>query len=521
MLVNLLPEKTGKILSDNGSTVALTTGQKAALIDGVEGAGGITFGALVYGSNILTGGTPSVSDYYNASMMGDKAVDGNLSTYWNTQTLYPPHWWKYQLAVAKTVTKLTIQCGHIYGLKNFTLDGSNDGSSWTTVYTGLSAQVTTQQVFTFANTTAYLYYRVYGSDEWGAGNGHRIVEYQMFESTIGSLNFKLDITGGGNAPIHEARYFTTDTDTTKVTIKTSTDGISWTTQTTVAGGAGYLKAVIAAAVRHVSIDHAGDNAPTSYEIEAFTQRCPRPELAGYNIMNYSRRTGGANYNVVYSHRSVKSVASAYSVFQPVLKLGAANYQIRQATAKRETVSYRVLQAVVKRWDARYRIRPPAPLLLSASDMAVAAILAGLLKTGAVSAEIPFHLWNSRGGGAELMMGNIRITTTLDNGKYSGGSYPQGQEIVTGKWVELKSAGVVGIGIQDDAQAGFTAVGGDPAAGGLTVGPIPANSGRVITMRINVPASPATAYAAMPRLAINYDVLDVAGFGSSFGTFYGG
>lgn len=521
MLVNILPEQAGKTLSDNGSYPALTAGQKASLIDGAENSGGITFGGTSYGPNIVTGGAATASDYYNAAYDASKAADGNTGTWWETLNANPPHWWTYQFAAAKAVTKLTIQCGHIYGLKNFTLDGSNDNTSWTTVYTGQAAQVTTVQTFIFANTTAYPYYRINGSDVWVAANSFRIQEFQMFESIAGSLNFKLDITGIGACPVSEVHYFTTETDTSKVTIKTSADNASWTARATVAGGSGYLKAAVGAAARYVTIDHAPPAQQTSYEIEVLTQRCIRPLAGSYHVLSASARWAAANYNVVCSRTASKFAASFYSVRQPASKSAAARYHNLQPSARSARAFYHLLRTAAKHLDARYHIRHTAPALLTVNDAAAPAIVAGLLRTGAASAELSFHLWNCRGDGNGLRFGNIRITTTLDGGQYGGGAYPLGREVVEGKWVELKSAGALGAGIADDAQTLFTPVGGDPALNGLSVGDIPANAGRVIAMRINVPAAPATSFSASPRLDIAYDVFADPGFGANYGGYFGG
>ena len=521
MLVNILPEQAGKILSDNGSNPALTAGQKAALIDGAENSGGVTFGGLNYGANLLAGGTATASDYYNSTYDPPKAADGNTGTWWETQTLNPPHWWKYQLAAAKAVTKLRVKCGHIYGLKNFTLDGSNDNGNWTTVYTGQAAQVTAWQDFTFANAAAYLYYRINGSDVWVSTNSFRIQEIEMYDSTPGSLMFKLDITGSGNSPVNEVRYFTAETDASKVTIKTSTDDINWTTRTTVSGGGGILKAAVGAAVRYVTIDHPSSVSQTSYEIEAITQRCPRLAAGCYQVLAVSARRAASAYNVIYLRTAAKFAGFAYSVFQPSRKFSGANYPVLQPAARSIDASYRVLRAAQKWCDARWHIRHMAPALLAADDAALEGIIAGLLKTGATSAELSFHLWCGRGGGSGLKMGNIKITAALDDGRYGGGSYPRGQEVVDGKWVELKSSGALGAGIADDAQTLFTPVGGEPATGGLAVGSIPTGAGRVIAMRINVPASPLTPFSATPRLDINYDALPDPGFGANYASYFGG
>lgn len=521
MLVNILPEQAGKVLSDNGSGPAVNAGQLATLLDAALFSGGITFGGSSYGANLVTGGTASASDYYSAAYDPSKAADGNAGTWWESLSA-EPHWWKYQFAAAKAVTKVSITLGHIYGFKDFTIAGSNDNANWTTLYTGQAAQSTARQDFTFANATPYLHIKINGTSVWAASNSFRFVDVLMYESTQSSLKVKLDVTGGGNWPVREVRYFTTETDTAQVTIQTSTDNATWTTQATAAGGSGYLKAAVGAAVRYVTIDHAPPAQQSAYEIEVYTERCPRPSAVFYHVLRASSRWAAPVYNVIYLRAAATSVGSIYSVYQPSRKSSAARYHNLQPAARPVRAFYHLFRPTVKECDARYHLLPPTPQLLNAvGGGELESIITGLLKGGSVTASVPCHLWNNHGGGGALKMGNIRITAALSNGEYAGGNFPQGAEFVAGKWVELKSAGVLGAGAVDDAQTVFSPVGGDPAIGGLAVGAIPANTGRVITMRINIPVSPLTPFSATPRLDIAYDVFADPGFGGTFGSYFGG
>ncbi len=521
MLVNILPEKPLRSVADNGSCPALTQAQIDALTDGATAAGGISFGGLGYGPNLCAGGTATASDQYSALYEAPKAADGNQGSWWES-TGNPPHWWQYQFTAAKTVTKVRLLLGHALGLKDFTVDGSNDNANWTTIYTGQAAQSVAWQEFTFANTAAYLYIRLNGATVWVAGNSFRFVEVEMMESVQGSLKMLIDATGGGTWPVHEIRYFTTETDVTKVTVRSSADGVSYATHTASAGGSGYLKAVVGAAVRYVTIDHPAAAMQSAYEIEIHTQRCPRHAAGFYHVFNASFRHAAATYDVGGKMPTVKNAVSRYGIYQPTLKSPAAHYHLPRPALRHAGVFYDLLRMAVKVADARYHLLPPAPALLNAVGGAeMGSIITGLLKGGTLTAPVPCHLWNDHGGGGVLKMGNIRITVALTNGAYAGGSYPQGAECVAEKWVELKSAGVLGAGLVDDGQTVFTPVGGDPALNGLAAGPIPAGAGRVIAMRINVPASPTTPFAATPWLDITYDVFADPGFGGNFGSFFGG
>lgn len=76
-----------------------------------------------------------------------------------------PTWWKMRLADPTVLTGYRFT-GSDYSTgrspKDFTLSGSNDDSSWTTLdtRTGISWSISEAKTFTFSNTTAYLYYRI-------------------------------------------------------------------------------------------------------------------------------------------------------------------------------------------------------------------------------------------------------------------------------------------------------------------------------------------------------------------------
>lgn len=124
-----------------------------------------------YGPDFITGGTPSAQSEivgYEAS----KGKDGNGATYWASNNT-KPNWWKYDLgaSVTKTAAKLTINAyvdANGAAVKNFTLAGSNDDSSYTDIHTGLVTSAGGSQSFEFSNATAYRYYRLTCTDNYRA-----------------------------------------------------------------------------------------------------------------------------------------------------------------------------------------------------------------------------------------------------------------------------------------------------------------------------------------------------------------
>lgn len=88
---------------------------------------------------------------------------------WLTNGSALPQWWKIQLPLALICNAYALVpwfADNYPGraLKTWTFEGSNDGSSWTTLDTQTNytawATASTPTRFSFTNTTAYLYYRV-------------------------------------------------------------------------------------------------------------------------------------------------------------------------------------------------------------------------------------------------------------------------------------------------------------------------------------------------------------------------
>ncbi|KKU36349.1 MAG: hypothetical protein UX48_C0007G0014, partial [Candidatus Azambacteria bacterium GW2011_GWB1_46_27] len=114
--------------------------------------------------------------------------DGSTATRWASGGGAFPHWWKYNLGtgITKTVVKLRI---YTYkdvtgaGLKDFTLQGSNNDSDYTVIYTGAATDVAdTWQEFTFTNSTAYRYYKVNATTNYRPDNYITFWEVEMMEA---------------------------------------------------------------------------------------------------------------------------------------------------------------------------------------------------------------------------------------------------------------------------------------------------------------------------------------------------
>lgn len=108
---------------------------------------------------------------------------------------------------------------------------------------------------------------------------------------------------------------------------------------------------------------------------------------------------------------------------------------------------------------------------------------GAFKPGASSQEIIVWLWNKKDFGDAPMATDVRVSALAAN--------VWAEEIISGKHLKVKSDGVLdpdGMGIVDDAEGEFSAVGGsltDPDCY-HPIGDIPSNCARRLFFRVDLP-----------------------------------
>lgn len=109
--------------------------------------------------------TTASSSLSGADNAPSKAFDGTSITQW-TSNGTSTGWLRAELASAVALTRYGVagrrDATPNRSPKDWTFEGSNDGSTWTTLDTqsGITWTSGHGQVFTFENTTAYLYYRL-------------------------------------------------------------------------------------------------------------------------------------------------------------------------------------------------------------------------------------------------------------------------------------------------------------------------------------------------------------------------
>lgn len=122
--------------------------------------------------NMTSDTAPSGTVTYSSQVRpAYQAFDGKFNSTesggWLAATNYP-QWLCYQFPIAKIITKYSVSFVYSlagdYSIKDFKLQGSNNGTAWTDLdtQTGVTGFLDNPvKTYSFANTTAYLYYRLY------------------------------------------------------------------------------------------------------------------------------------------------------------------------------------------------------------------------------------------------------------------------------------------------------------------------------------------------------------------------
>jgi beta-glucanase (GH16 family) len=129
------------------------------------------------GGTLLSQGHPATaSSTENASFPASAAVDGNTGTRWSS-AFSDPQWVRVDLGAVHTIKQVNLNWEAAYG-KAFQIQTSNDGSSWTTIYsttTGTGGQ----QNLSVSGSGRYV--RVYGTQR-GTQYGYSLWEFQVYGS---------------------------------------------------------------------------------------------------------------------------------------------------------------------------------------------------------------------------------------------------------------------------------------------------------------------------------------------------
>jgi alpha-tubulin suppressor-like RCC1 family protein len=144
------------------------------------------------------------------SILGDTTY-----SYYNTANyVNVPSWLKIKIPSAKVAVGFFLLENRNEHINGFKIQGSNNDSDWTDLYTGTTVGMTTGISPTFSNSTAYQYYRLYVTSLSSSGNNYwRIDDWNMhFFGYVAapSLNFdtynKLTFTGADTDSTYKLKY---------------------------------------------------------------------------------------------------------------------------------------------------------------------------------------------------------------------------------------------------------------------------------------------------------------------------
>ena len=140
----------------------------------------ITTSYKIYGADLTGGESYIASSEYSSTYAASKAFDGRTSTYWRPSGITTAEYIGVDFGSSKTIGMITLQSANGYCVADFLFQGSNDGSSWSTLYSGTAANNANVQFFEIDNTDAYRYYRVKNNGT-PYGSYIRLCEIQMVE----------------------------------------------------------------------------------------------------------------------------------------------------------------------------------------------------------------------------------------------------------------------------------------------------------------------------------------------------
>jgi microcystin-dependent protein len=122
-----------------------------------------------YSSNLLTSSSAISASSTYGSYSASRLIDGSSGTEWASTAPGTPAWVMYDHTVAKSIAKYTLTFAltgymgsYAYSPVSWALQGSNDGSAWTTLdtQTGQGWSANGDKSYFPADTTAYRYHRL-------------------------------------------------------------------------------------------------------------------------------------------------------------------------------------------------------------------------------------------------------------------------------------------------------------------------------------------------------------------------
>ncbi|MFG1841558.1 discoidin domain-containing protein [Micromonospora sp. NPDC049175] len=159
----------------------LLVGLTVALVAALTPTGATT-PAQAAPSLLSQGRTATASSTENGGTPAAAAVDGNTGTRWSS-AFSDPQWLQVDLGARATITQVNLLWEAAHG-RAFQLQTSDNGSTWTTIYSTTTGTGGTQNLTV---SGAGRYVRMYGTAR-GTGYGYSLWEFQVYGETGGGTN---------------------------------------------------------------------------------------------------------------------------------------------------------------------------------------------------------------------------------------------------------------------------------------------------------------------------------------------
>jgi fibronectin type 3 domain-containing protein len=155
-----------KVTASNTAGTSASSNEASATPSGSGGTG-----------TLLSQGHPATaSSVQGAGYPAANAVDGNTATRWSS-AFSDPQWLQVDLGAPHTISQVVLNWEAAYG-KAFQIQTSNDGTTWTTIY---STTTGTGGIQTLPVTGTGRYVRMYGTQR-ATGYGYSLWEFQIYGS---------------------------------------------------------------------------------------------------------------------------------------------------------------------------------------------------------------------------------------------------------------------------------------------------------------------------------------------------
>jgi hypothetical protein len=145
----------------------------------------------------------------SAALTADKAVDGNTATRWSS-LFSDLQWLQIDLGNIYTINQVMLKWETAYG-KDYQIQVSNDGSTWTTIYTKTNGTGGTE---TLAVNGTGRYVRMYGTAR-GTSWGYSLWEMEVYGDNSPATTLTYNLTNFTQLAADWLKTMTSPADVTK------------------------------------------------------------------------------------------------------------------------------------------------------------------------------------------------------------------------------------------------------------------------------------------------------------------